>query len=445
MTRRAPIHIAFLLLLIGCVTNETASEPSDQPDGLGDPVVPWAGNVGYDAIRYQWDLIVDPAAGTLDAVTVMEAVGTKETPVLSLDFSGPTPSRVVVNGQVTEFEHHPPKLLVSHPTEPGEELRVEIDFEGNPEPHTPAGFPGKLGWIHQADLVYSSAVLPGDTATWAPLNDTPLDPAIFSVLVSTPRGMGAVASGTPTETAGITRWETLLPVTEFGFAAGELQQRTLAGDPLITFSAIAGLSLPSEPWDERLPELVEFLEGFLGPFPFATLGLTQVTGLPGGNSTPGQIFLGMYEEELIAHELGHQWIGGSVSTASSRDVWLREGVPEYLAYAWIAERDSTSLDDRMQSIHTRLGRETRALLDVDEPADRGDDATYLRGALAFHALRKAVGDRDFRAGLMSFTAEYSGRSATTESFIEAIQKHTEVAVAEILGPWIEQEEMPPVP
>lgn len=69
-----------------------------------------------------------------------------------------------------------------------------------------------------------------------------------------------------------------------------------------------------------------------------------------------------------------------MSTASSRDVWLREGLPEYLAYAWMAEQDDGDLDERMRSIHTRLGSETRALLDVDEPADRSDDATCLRGA-----------------------------------------------------------------
>lgn len=467
MNRCTPIILAFVLVLAGCVTTEVAPEPPDQtppeptdllppeppdqtppkppvqPEGLGDPVASWAGNTGYDAIRYQWELTVDAAAGTLDATTVMEALGTEDAPALSIDYSGPTPSQVEVNGLVTDFEHLPPKLLVSHPIEPGEELRVEIAFTGSPQSHSPKGFPGALGWIHRGDLVYTSAVLPGDMSTWAPLNDTPLDPAIFSVLVSTSSGVGVVASGTPTETGEVTRWETPLPVTEFGFAAGDMEQRVLDADPTIVFSAMAGLSLPSESWDGRLPEVVEFLEGFLGPFPFPTLGLTHVTGLLGANSTPGQIFLGMYGEELIAHEVAHQWIGGSVSTASSRDVWLREGLPEYLAYAWMAERDGADLDHRMRTIHTRLGSETRALLDIDEPADRRDDATYLRGALAFHALHAAVGDRDFRAGLKSFTAEYAGRSATTENFIETVQEHAEVPVAEILGPWIDQEKMPP--
>ncbi len=460
--------LAFVLMLVGCASDQVAPEPAvrthpeptvqslpeppdqtppqppDQPEGLGDPVASWAGNPGYDAVRYQWDLTVDVATGTLDAVTLMEALGTEDAPVLSLDYGGPTPSQVEVNGQVTAFEHLPPKLVVSHPIAPSEELRVEIAAMGSPQPHAPAGFPGPLGWIHRNDLVYSSAVFPGDISTWAPLNDTPLDPAIFSVLVSTSSSVGVVASGIPTETDEVIRWESLLPVTEFGFAAGEIEQRTLDGDPTIVFSSMAGLSLPSESWNERLPEVVEFLEGFLGPFPFPTLGLTHVPGLLGANSTPAQVFLGMYGEELVAHEVAHQWIGGSVSTASSRDVWLREGLPEYLAYVWIAKQDGADLDDRMRSIHTRLGSETRALLDVDEPADRSDDVTYLRGALAFHALHAAVGDEDFRAGLMSFTAEYAGRAATTENFIEAVQEHTEVPVAEILSLWIDQEEMPPI-
>lgn len=39
---------------------------------------------------------------------------------------------------------------------------------------------------------------------------------------------------------------------------------------------------------------------------------------------------------VVVHELAHQWMGGSVGTASSQDAWLREGLPTYVEALWTA-------------------------------------------------------------------------------------------------------------
>jgi aminopeptidase N len=77
--------------------------------------------------------------------------------------------------------------------------------------------------------------------------------------------------------------------------------------------------------------------------------------------------------------------------------------------------------------------------------DRSDEATYLRGALAIHALRVGLGDVAFRDGLKAFLATYTGESANTEDFIATMQEHTDINVDELLGPWIDEETVPPMP
>jgi aminopeptidase N len=431
------------LVVLGCSSDELVP-PGDTMAGLGDPLVPTAGNAGYDVIEYLWSFNVDPESGSIDAVAITRAIGTDSAPQFIIDYSGPDPTRVSVDDVETTFEMKSGKLVVDIEVEPEVELTVEVRYEGIPRPHQPPGFPGPLGLIRGSDLLYSVAVLPGDTATWVPINDTPLDPAQFKVSFDTPEGYSSVASGA--KMAG-QRWTVSVPATEFGFAVGRFVSQRLDSldEPLIKATGLEGKELPVTELQEARGIVVHH-ESFLGPFPFPTLGLTIIPGAPGGNSTPGQIFLSNVDRVTVSHEIAHQWIGGSVGTASTRDSWLREGLCEYLAYAWIADQqDANDLETAMAGLHSQLGGSTRPLLDVVNMEDRSDEATYLRGALAIHALRVGLGDVAFRDGLKAFLAAYTGESANTEDFIATMQEHTDINVDELLGPWIDEETVPPLP
>jgi aminopeptidase N len=65
--------------------------------------------------------------------------------------------------------------------------------------------------------------------------------------------------------------------------------------------------------------------------------------------------------------------------------------------------------------------------------------------LAIYALHVAMGDESFRAGLARLTAEFEGRSISTEDFIEVMQAQTELEIAAVISPWIDDEELPPFP
>ena len=451
--RLVPISSLLLAgLLIACAGSET--EPNEQPTaapegstapgpvGAGDPLVPWAGNPGYDVIRYDWRLSVDPSSGELSGTAVLTATALENLDSISLDYAGPTPEAVFVDGVKVEFDYSSPKLELPADIEAGNGFTVEALLNG-----TPASGSG-FGWIHRGDLVYTVALLPGDTASWVPLNDTPKDPAVFSVMVDAGAGSVAVASGTPATSNGETTWETPMAVSEFGMAVGDFEQRRVVSvsRPQITMWTPAGPVPPNEEAiDDQIGGMLSYLESFLGPFPFPTLGVTKVDGLPGANSTPGQIFLGVFGRLTVAHELAHQWIGGSVGTESSRDSWLREGLPEYLAVSWVAEQEEVSPEGRLRSMYERIAPSTRAPRDVDDPGDRSDDAIFVRGPLAVYALHVALGDESFRAGLAQLTAEYEGRSISTENFIDVMQAQTEVDVSAVMSPWIDDEELPPFP
>ena len=143
--------------------------------------------------------------------------------------------------------------------------------------------------------------------------------------------------------------------------------------------------------------MLAFLEARLGPFPFPNVGLTWVTLFGGGaDSTPARINLSDVQELVVVHELAHQWMGGSVGTASSQDAWLREGLPTYVEALWTAHRQGPEAgESKIEYFRRQLGSSTRPPLEVDDPADRSDDVTFLRGALVMHALKLEIGERKF--------------------------------------------------
>jgi hypothetical protein len=103
-----------LLLLFAILTitstaiyaQDTTEEPVDaQPGsaGLGDSLLPQAGNGGYDVQHYHIDLHLNPATGSISATTTINALATQNLSSFNLDFSGLEISRVRVNQQVAEF------------------------------------------------------------------------------------------------------------------------------------------------------------------------------------------------------------------------------------------------------------------------------------------------------------------------------------------------------
>ena len=449
-----------VLLVISCTQTQDSGRPaqSDAPSaafepseedlvGLGDPIVPSAGNPGYDARRYLWDLEIDPESNTLTSTASMGAVALESLDHVTLDFSGPRVTDVRINGEAAEYARADGKLVVNRPFAESERFEIEVDYSGTPEPVLGAG----RGWLAEPGSIRTFSLLPGDVAGWAPLNDTPLDPARYTLRITVPDPFVATASGTLVETlaredAKTYVWRVDLPVTEVTFAVDEYRTDTLSGPSGLpidiafpTDTAVADI-----PSLKQLPNMLAFLQARLGPFPFPSIGLTFVRLFGGGgDSTPGRINLSDGQEIGLVHELAHQWMGGSVGTASSQDAWLREGLPTYVEALWTARRQGVAAGESMiEDFRRQLGPSTRPPLDVDDLADRSDDVTYLRGALVMHALTLEVGQRAFFRALKGFFKSYRGKSASTKDFIETVERVVGRDLTDFFDAWLSREPVP---
>jgi Peptidase family M1 domain len=112
-------------------------------------------------------------------------------------------------------------------------------------------------------------------------------------------------------------------------------------DPSVVLKSLGG----------QILDAIHFYETFNGPFPFASLDISQIPGRV-GQGWPGLVYLSTFaflpaqigqptgiteESQELAreimpfHEVAHQWWGNVTTAETYRDVWIQEGMANYLA------------------------------------------------------------------------------------------------------------------
>lgn len=442
------------VLLSACGDAGEGAAQRDLSSSIGrgpDPASPSHGTLDLDVEHQRWELDVEPDTGEYRLSASITLLATRDVDVVVLDHSGPAPDAVTVAGDEVAYTSRAGKLLIEHGARAGERLDLTVRASGRPQPTETDGLRGSFGWIVGDGSVNTLAIVPGHLSSWVPLNDTPLDPAITELVVTVPPTHVARATGLR---GGVTaegdqvsyRFDSSIPVTEVHVVVAPLEVIELGTvEGVVVHAAVApGSDLPRS--FDALPRMLRFLTDLLGPPPVRELGLTVLPELrAGGDSTLGHITLGQTEDVVLVHELAHQWMGGARSTATLADSWMQEGLPTYVELLWAEAEGRGSLDGTVLRRREQLGPTTRPLVAVASPADRADEVTFQRGALAFHALHVDLGDEAFGTVMRELCVEGRGEPLTTEDLEELVQAVTGRDPSGVLDPWLEDEQLPPSP
>ena len=114
-------------------------------------------------------------------------------------------------------------------------------------------------------------------------------------------------------------------------------------------------------------------------------------------------------EDVISHELFHQWFGDLVTTESWSNIPLNESFATYGEYLWREykygrdDADHAGLND----LNTYLDEAGYKQVDLirfnyDTREDMFDSHSYAKGGRVLHMLRKYLGDEAFFAGLKKY-------------------------------------------
>jgi aminopeptidase N len=451
--------------------------------GAGDPYFPDMGNGGYDAQHYSLSVAYDPGTKAIDADAKILARATQDLSRFDLDFLGPLKiSKVTVNGQEAPYKRTGAQELAitpRHGLPRGREFTVDVAYSGVPQLINDRAL-GVSGWIatHDGAVALSQ---PFGSATWYPVNDTTRDKATYDFTVTVPTGLKVLANGDPTgeRTQGrktTFRWLDPQPTASelVMLAIGHFDvkdTRTTSGLRNITAVDPAAVkpgaqaaaedagrghrhatpaASPSSDFNTATADVLEWEQKLYGRYPFSSTGGIDVLAPNVGYSLESQsrpVYArraagAVPSADLLAHELGHQWFGDSVTPAEWKHIWLNEGFATYTEWLYSEQHGGQTAQQIFDAAYASAGTDWTGK--VAEPGRDHifDDLVYTRGAMTVHQLRRALGDDAFFKLVKAWPAAHRYGNDTTAEFIAFAQRYTKKDLKPLFQAWLYSEGKP---
>ena len=202
------------------------------------------------------------------------------------------------------------------------------------------------------------------------------------------------------------------------------------------------------------PEVLDFLSSVLGRYPFsASGGVVDIAPIGFALETQTRpIYSTAFftdpqsGEDVVVHELAHQWAGDDVTIARWRDIWLNEGFATYMEWLW-SEADGRETaqeifdtfangipaDDEFWSVTIGHPQSAELLFDI---------SVYWRGAMTLHALRAEIGDAAFFRLIRRWFREQGGGWATIEEFVATAERVSGRQLDDLFDTWLYTPEKP---
>jgi len=135
-------------------------------------------------------------------------------------------------------------------------------------------------------------------------------------------------------------------------------------------------------------------------------------------------------DDIIAHELFHQWFGDLATCKSWSQLVLNEGFASYGELLWdeykygpeAALKKSSSFIQRYLN-YAKTNDDHAILYDkYREPDDMFNSITYQKGAAVIHLLRQTIGDEAFFEALKNYLTHYSFTNADIFDFKKEVEQ-----------------------
>lgn len=324
-----------------------------------------------------------------------------------------------------------------------EEFIIKISYSGTP---VSIGFDSfSFKDIYNKRIAYSLSE-PNYAPVWWPCKDLPDDKILTTTRFTVPTGYKAVSNGllkdsTMNENGTSTFiWKNSYPISTYlvSVVAAEFsywedtytsidETKTM---PVVYYMFQRDSAKSVVDW-KITPEMIKCFSKTWGEYPFIDekYGMAQFGWTSGAMehqtlTSMGYLLLtgdGRYED-VISHELAHQWFGDAITLETWGDIWLNEGFASYCEAIWKEyKKGKQGYLDHMQSFDYGYFSGT-----VYAPKGFIDDpgtypTVYQKGAWVLHMLRGVVGDEIFFKALRDYFEKYKYKNANTKQFIAVVE------------------------
>jgi len=188
------------------------------------------------------------------------------------------------------------------------------------------------------------------------------------------------------------------------------------------------------------------------PYPYRQLTVVQTDFLHGGMEYGEIVFVSTdllaqdqrpFHNQVIIHEIAHQWWYGIIGNNQARSAWIDEGLAEYSTllfydlnpqYSTLPRADIVNNARDNFVAYSRLVSAVGGRVDPEMQRDLNSFRstheyvfmTYVRGLLLFVDLEMLIGQAKIKDALRNFAREAQFGFATKDNLIESMERSTRV-------------------
>ncbi len=422
-----------------------------------------------DVLHTRLDLTVDPAKRSVSGVAthtvrpIQDGLDRLVLDCVELTVDGVADG----SGRPLRFDHDGEKLAIhfDNPVSREEALDVAVAYHGSPRlglyfTGPTEACPGKAGqvWSQGQDE---------DSRYWFPCFDYPNEKATSETLVTVPENWTVVGNGRLLEVVphgkdGTRTWHHRESTPHVSYllsiACGEFAKiEEVWRDIPVQYFVKPGFEAHARRAFGRTPDMLSFFSDYFGcDYPYEKYSQVVVEdfifgGMENISATtlidrclPDERAALDYEpQDLVSHELAHQWFGDLLTCKDWSHAWLNEGFASYCEVLyrehWRGEEDAgyhRLLQAKGYFARDRVERRPIVTKGYSIPMELFDAHIYQKGSLVLHMLRRALGEEPFRRCLAEYIKRHAGGNVQTEDLIAVVADVTGRNLEGFFDQWV---------
>jgi aminopeptidase N len=424
----------------------------------------YPGDSTYDVVYYKLDLNVSYSPKFLSGAVTVSAKSLEDnltslfldlTDVLSVD-------SVISNNKHLLFNHSENKLIIyldkSYSFD--ERFTLIVYYQGIP---VVTGLGSFVFDSHNGEPSIWTLSEPYGARDWWPCKDTPADKADSSdVLITCPSNLIGVSNGTLTNVVDNNNgtktyiWKSRYPIANYliSLAISNYSVYTIYYHYTETDSMPVVNYIYPEDLNEIKPELdkttkmLGLFNKLYGQYPFIKEKYGHAEFGSGGMEHQTITSIGIFNDDVIAHELTHQWFGDKVTCRNWENIWLHEGFATYGQGLYYEFSGDTLAFNSFLSYQFNRAKNAVGSIFVNDISSINSifdgNRSYSKGAMVLHMLRGIVGDSVFFNILKNYSKDPSlaYSTATTEDFERVAEETSGLSLNYFFNQWIYGENYP---
>ncbi|HYE66455.1 MAG TPA: M1 family aminopeptidase [Pyrinomonadaceae bacterium] len=412
----------------------------------------------FDIKHIRLELKIDPAEAFIEGVATVKLAPFRDgLETLEFDAAELNVREVRRGKQALEFESFTEKLIVvlDERLRRGQQVELRISYTARPRRGLYFIAPDEE-YPNKPVQVWSQGEAE-DNHAWFPCTDSPNQRQTTETVVNVPERFKVLSNGKliseKHDARGARRtfhWRQAEPHPAYlvSIVIGEYVEITArGGDKLpITYHTYPGTEREARRLFGKTPEMVRHFSKLFGyeyPYPkyaqvvvddfiYGAMENTSITTCTDRCLHDATTALDFNYQDLVAHELAHQWWGDLLTPKSWKHTWLKESFATYAESLWLEHaagsdeaRFSMIQDFNIYLAEDRDRYRRPIVFDrYDFPVEIYDRHAYQKGGLVLCMLRHVLGDDAFFRTLAHYAHKHEWQSVETNDLKVAIEEVT---------------------